>query len=249
VIINLNGTHFELNLQRIFIALMDLIKNWWWKIAGVIIVLYSIIWGLGSEVPALPILHESIRNLYFHVTMWFAMIAVMLFSSIYSVKFLRSNDINDDLKANAFAQTGILFGTIGILTGSLWARFTWGAWWVIDPKLNGAAISMLIYLAYMVLRNSLDDEEKRGRVAAVYNIFAFVIYIVLIRILPLFTDTLHPGSGGNAGFSNLDVDDRMKWIFRPAVIGWILIATWIATLIYRTDSIKRKKIQSAINNN
>lgn len=218
------------------------IRNWWWKIAGFLFVLYSIIWGLLGEVPALPILHESIRNLYFHVTMWFSMIALMLLSTVFSIRYLRTSSIKDDFYALAFAETGIAFGIIGIITGSLWARFTWGAWWVTDPKLNGAAISMLIYLAYMVLRHSLDDEEKRGRVAAVYNIFAFVIYIVLIRILPMFTDSLHPGSGGNSGFSNLDVDDRMKWIFRPAVIGWILMSIWMASLMARYHILKRKKI-------
>ena len=112
-------------------------------------------------------------------------------------------------------------------------RFTWGAFWVNDPKLNGAAVTMLIYLAYFILRNSIDNEESKARVCAVYNILAFVMMIVFIGILPRMTDSLHPGNGGNPGFSNYDLDSSMRMVFYPAVIGWILIGTWIAEISYR----------------
>jgi heme exporter protein C len=115
----------------------------------------------------------------------------------------------------------------------VWAKFTWGAWWTNDPKLNGTAITILIYLAYFVLRNSIDDERKRARVAAVYNIFAFVMMIVFIGILPRMTDSLHPGNGGNPGFNSYDLDNRLRAVFYPAVLGWILVGTWIASLRYR----------------
>src|SRR3546814_12218671 len=86
---------------------------------------------------------------------------------------------------------------MGLLTGMVWANFTWGAPWPNDPKLNGAAITMLVYLAYMVLRGSIDEDQKRGRISAIYNVFAYPIMIALIYILPVMTDSLHPGSGGN----------------------------------------------------
>ena len=146
-------------------------KNWW-KILGIIFVLYAIIKGLLMDVPALPILHETIRNLYFHVTMWFGMMIILLVSLIYSIKYLSSNNHYHDIIAMEAANAGILLGALGILTGMLWANFTWGAPWVNDPKLNGAAITLLIYLAYLVLRNSIDEEQKRAKISAVYNIFA-----------------------------------------------------------------------------
>ena len=214
----------------------------WWKIVGVLLVLYTIIGGFLIEVPALPILNETIRNLYFHVTMWFGMIIIMLVSVIYSIKHLSSNAIIHDIVASEAVNAGLLLGLLGIATGSLWAKFTWGAYWVNDPKLNGAAITVLVYLAYVILRNSIDEEQKRARLSAVYNIFAFVLLIVFLVILPRTTDSLHPGNGGNPAFSTYDLDNNMRMVFYPAIIGWTLIAVWIMTLRVRLKKIEHKLI-------
>lgn len=205
----------------------------WWKILASLLLIYSVIAGLLLEVPRLPILHETIRNLYFHVPMWFTMIFLYLISVIYSVRYLSSNDQKHDLMAVEMVNTGIVFGLLGLGTGMIWANFTWGAPWPNDPKLNSAAISTLMYLAYVVLRGSLDEEQKRARISAVYNIFAFPVMIVLLFILPRMTDSLHPGNGGNPGFNSYDLDSLMRLVFYPAVIGWILIGVWIATLRFR----------------
>ena len=137
-------------------------------------------------------------------------------------------------------NAGIIFGILGTITGSIWAKFTWGAWWVNDVKLNGSAITMLIYLAYIVLRGSLDDEQKRARISAVYNIFAFVLLLVFIGILPRMTDSLHPGNGGNPGFNSYDTDKNMLMVFYPAVIGWILLGWWIASIRIRISTLEQK---------
>lgn len=205
----------------------------WWKILAVILVTYTIIAGLLIEVPALAILHETIRNLFFHVTMWFGMMIILFVSLIYSVKFLSAFNMKNDIIASEAANTGMLFGILGLLTGMIWAKFTWGDWWVNDPKLNGAAVTMLIYLAYFVLRGSLDDEAKKAKVSAVYNIFAFTMLIVFLVVLPRMTDSLHPGSGGNPGFSTYDIDANMRLVFYPAIIGWTLIGVWITQLRVR----------------
>jgi heme exporter protein C len=126
----------------------------------------------------------------------------------------------------------------------IWAKNTWGAYWTNDPKLNSAAIGMLIYLAYIVLRSSIEDEEKRARVSAVYNIFSFPIFVVLIFILPRLTASLHPGNGGNPGFNSYDLDSKLRLVFYPAVIGWTLIGYWIADLAIRKEIIKQKQIDN-----
>ena len=215
----------------------------WWKITAFFLVIYSIIGGLLLEVPHLPILNESIRNLYFHVPMWFSMILLYLISVIYSIKYLSGANENHDLIAVESVNTGIIFGILGLCTGMVWANYTWGAPWPNDPKLNGSAIATLMYLAYIVLRGSLDEEQKRAKISAIYNIFAFPIMVVLIFILPRMTDSLHPGNGGNPGFGAYDLDARMRTVFYPAVIGWLLTATWIMTLRYRTRKIENKKNQ------
>jgi heme exporter protein C len=211
----------------------------WWKIAGAILVLYSVIAGLLIDVPRLPILHETIRNLFFHVTMWFSMIFLLIVSLVNSIRYLSKTDIHFDIVAEESARVGILFGILGLITGSLWAKNTWGAWWVNDAKLNGAAATMLVYFAYMLLRGSIDDEHKRARISAVYSIFAFTLMLVFIMILPRFTDSLHPGNGGNPGFSAYDLDNKMRLVFYPAVIGWVLFAAWILNVRIRIKKLNQ----------
>lgn len=212
-------------------------KNWW-KILASVLILYSVIAGFLFEVPRLPILHESIRNLYFHVPMWFTMIVLYLISVIYSIKYLSSGNEKHDLLAVEMVNTGIVFGFLGLVTGMIWANFTWGSPWPNDPKLNSAAIATLMYMAYIVLRGSMDEEQKRAKISAVYNVFAFPVMLVLLFILPRLTDSLHPGNGGNPGFNSYDLDSQMRLVFYPAVIGWILIGVWIANLRYRTRLIE-----------
>ncbi len=213
----------------------------WWKILAIVLVLFSIVAGFLFQVPAKPILNETIRNIHFHVPMWFSMIVMLTVSFIYSIRFLNSSNDNDDLMAVEFANVGIVFGVLGLVTGAVWAKFTWGEAWSNDPKQNSAAIALLVYLAYLVLRNSLDEEQKRGRISAVYNIFAFPIMVVLLFILPRMTDSLHPGNGGNPGFNTKDMAPELRPVFYPAVFGWILTSTWIATIWYRIRKIENKQ--------
>lgn len=207
-------------------------KNWW-KALAIVLIFYTLIMGFLGDVVRLPILNETIRALYFHVTMWFAMIILMGAALVLSIRYLSTEKLDFDLKANEAAKTGLLLAFIGLLTGMIWARFTWGAFWVNDPKLNGTAVTILIYLAYFVLRSSIDDPKKRARLAAVYNIFAFVMMIVFIGILPRLTDSLHPGNGGNPAFGKYDMDNNMRMVFYPAVVGWTLIGVWITQLRIR----------------
>jgi len=218
----------------------DMIKGAWWKLTSAVLLLYGLIAGFSFDVPRLPILNESIRNLYFHVGMWFAMMALFLGSSIYSLRYLRKGAVEDDQKASGAASVGMLFGILGLLTGMLWAKFTWGAFWVNDPKLNGTAISLLVYLAYFVLRQSMDNPTQKARISAVYNLFAFAIMITFIQVLPRLTDSLHPGNGGNPAFSNYDLDSTMRLVFYPIIIGWIGLGYWILDLRQRWKEINTK---------
>ena len=209
------------------------------KILAIVFVFFALIAGLLIDVPALDILNETIRNLFFHVTSWFAMVFLFIASFYYSIRHLSSSKPSDDMKARTFVETGMVFGVAGMLTGMLWAKNTWGAYWVPDPKLNGAAIAMLAYLAYLVLRNSFQDEIQRGRISAVYNIFAFVMMVLFIFILPRMTDSLHPGNGGNPAFSGYDLDNTMRLVFYPAILGWVFLGLWLTELRMRIHNLKR----------
>lgn len=222
------------------------LKSKWWKVLGVFLVLYTVVGGILFPVPRLPIIQESIRNLYFHVPMWFGMILLFTGSLVYAIKYLRSSERTHDLYSVEFANAGVLFGILGLVTGMIWAQFTWGQWWSWDPKQNAAAISVLIYLAYGVLRGSIAEEGQRAKISAVYNVLAFSAMIPLIFILPRLQDSLHPGAGGNPGFNIYDLDGRMRAIFYPAIIGWTLLGTWLASLRIRTRRIEDQLDEQAL---
>lgn len=190
------------------------------------------------DVPRLAILNETIRNLFFHVAIWFAMFILLIVSVVYSIKYLKSSDLKMDIVAGEYAAMGIVFGLLGVVTGSVWAKFTWGDWWVNDPKLNATTIALLIYMAYFVLRSSIEDSRQKGRISAVYNIFAFAAAVPLIFILPRLTDSLHPGNGGNPGFSSYDLDNNLRMVFYPAVVAWTLLGVWFVSLRIRVKKIE-----------
>lgn len=215
-------------------------KKSWWKILSVMLLLYTLVGGFLMNVPRLPILNETIRALYFHVPMWFGMTLMFTVSAVYAIQYLRKPGRDLDIVSVEFANTGLIFGMLGIGTGMIWANYTWGSPWSGDPKQNGAAVASLIYLAYFVLRGSLDNHEQRARLSAVYNIFAFAAMIPLIFILPRLTSSIHPGSGGNPGFNMYDLDNNMRKVFYPAVAGWILLGVWMAIVRIRLSRAEEK---------
>jgi heme exporter protein C len=212
--------------------------NKFWKGLSFVLLTYTLTAGLILEVPRLAILNETIRNLYFHVPMWFGMLFLLLVSAFHSVKFLMTGNEKNDFWASESANSGMLFGILGLTTGMWWANFTWGDFWSGDPKQNGSAVAMLFYLGYFVLRGAIDDEQKKGRISAVYNIFALAMYIPLIYVLPRLTSSLHPGSGGNPGFNAYDLDFKLRLVFYPAVAGWILLGLWLTELRVRMRAIQ-----------
>src|SRR5690606_18260237 len=165
-------------------------------------------------------------------------------SVVYSIKYLSSNNPRHELVAVESVNVGIIFCMLGLATGMICADITWGARWPNDPKTNGSAIATLMYLAYLVLRNALEEEQKRGRISAIYNIFAFPIMIVLMYILPKNTDSLHPGAGGNSGFGDFDLDGSMKAVLYPAAVGWILVGIWLMSLRFRIRNLEYGRHQA-----
>jgi heme exporter protein C len=172
--------------------------------------------------------------------MWFSMVFLFMASTYYAIRYLRKPKSIYDIHSIAYASVGLVLGILGIITGMIWANYTWGSPWHGDPKQNGAAIALLVYLAYFILRGSVSNPEQKARLSAAYNVFAFAAMIPLIFIIPRMTSSMHPGSGGNPGFNMYDLDSKMRMVFYPAVIGWILMGTWISTLIIRIKLVKEK---------
>lgn len=196
----------------------------------------------GIRFPFRNILYETIRNTYFHVALWFAMLLLFIGSVRHSARYLKHFDAEDDRRAAAYTRVGVMFGILGLITGAIWAKNTWNAYWSWDVKQNMTAIALFIYIAYFILRAAFEDPERKARLAAVYNLFAFTALIPLIFVIPRLTDSLHPGAGGNPALGGEDLDNTMRMIFYPAIIGWTLLGVWMAQLNFRLDRLINKVI-------
>ncbi len=194
----------------------------------------------GFSFPYQNVIYESIRNTYYHVPMWFALMFLCLGAVWQSIKYLRTGDRGADRKAVAYTEMAVLFGLLGLVTGMVWANYTWGAPWNNDIKQITTAIALLVYIAYFILRGSFDDSEKGARLGAVYNIFAFAALIPLLYIVPRMFASLHPGATGNPAFGSQDLDNTMRMVFYPAIIGWTLLGFWVGQLRARAMHLQER---------
>lgn len=220
----------------------------WWKIICIVFLFFTFTAGFLIKVPIIGNLHQSIRNFFFHVPMWFGQMALLSLSLGYSIAYLKTQKLKYDIYASELAKTGIIFGVLGLTTGAIWAKYSWGEAWSNDPKQIAAAIAVLIYFAYIVLRGSMTDMDKKARISAVYNIFAYFIYIPLIMILPRMVQSLHPGGmegakgGGNPALGGASLDATMEMVSLPAIFGWILLGIWISSLKIRLSMLANKNL-------
>jgi len=194
----------------------------------------------GILFPYRNILNETIRNTFFHVALWFAMFLLLIGGVYNAIQYLRTSQFEYDIKSAAYTKMGILYGILGLLTGSVWAKYTWNTFWTNDVKLNMTAVALLIYMAYLVLRGMTTDQDKRAKLAASYSIFAFIALIPLVFVIPRMAASLHPGNGGNPALGGEDLDHTLRMFFYPSIIALTLLGLWIAELNIRFEKIKDK---------
>ncbi len=216
-----------------------------WKYIVAVWMTGVIVAGFLIPIPDIPILEESARNLFLHVPMWFTMSVCFAAGLYYSIRYLNKPNLIFDQKAETATQIGLIFGICGLLTGSLWARFTWGTWWTFaEPRMNLSALGMMIYVAYFVLRTAFDNPEKRAKIAAVFNVFAATTIPFLLYIIPRQLPSLHPGADGNPAFSEITAPE-LRYIFYPAVVGFIALAVWLNDILNRYKKVKQLTEQQA----
>lgn len=210
-----------------------------WKYVIAVWMTLVIIFGFLISIPQIPILEQTARNLFLHVPMWFTMMVGFSMAFVYSVRYLNSEDLKWDRKAETATSVGLLFGICGLLTGALWARFTWGAWWTFsEPRMNLSALAMLIFVAYFILRSAFNDEVKRAKISAVYNIFGVTTVPFLLYIIPRQLPSLHPGAEGNPAFSEITAPE-LRYIFYPAVVGFIGLSIWLMDILNRYKKVNK----------
>jgi heme exporter protein C len=188
---------------------------------------------------------ESARIVFFHVpTAWVATLAFLV-SCITSVMYLFRRDQRDDSRASVSAGLGLLFAVLATVTGAIFARIMWGAYWNWDPRQTSITILLLIYAAYFALRGAVADPEKRATLAAVYSILAFVTVPFLMFIVPRVYWSLHPDVITNADPNNR-LDSAHLRVLLASLVGFTGLYVWLYTIGSRIETIRRRRQQEVL---
>lgn len=181
------------------------------------------------ELPIVPGLEDKARIIFFHVpTAWVSVIA-FLSALFYGIKYLRTKDILVDIKSSTAASLGFLFCILATITGAIWAKFSWGTFWNWDPRQTSIFILLLVYGAYFALRSSIENEEKKATLSAVYSIIAGLTVPFFIFIMPRIVSSLHPDPIINPQ-AKIHMNSTMFAIFILALIGFTGLYFWMFKL-------------------
>jgi heme exporter protein C len=193
--------------------------------------------------PLVPTLGETTRVLYFHIpSAWVAVLALG-WSMLHSLLYLKRRDLEHDHQAAAAAEIGLLFCVGATVSGSLWAKAMWGAYWNWDPRETSIFFLLLIYGAYLALRSSIEQEERRARLSAIYSAVAFVAVPFLMFVVPRIYFTLHPDPIINPR-GKLDMDPRIREVFFAMLAGFTALFYWVLSLRVRIARLERRFIES-----
>lgn len=198
------------------------------------------------EYPFIEALQHRIKNLNLHVPLHWTSFIAYLVSLVFSIRYLKHNRLEDDVVASSAIKIGLIFTILGTVTGMIWAKFNWGAYWNWDPRQTTILVIMLIYFAYFGLRNSLDSFEKKAKLSAVYSIISFIAVPVLMFIIPRLLPSLHPGGkdDGTTGpvlSTQADmVDSSLAFIFYLSIAAFLLIYFWYLSIEIRQKMLENK---------
>lgn len=194
------------------------------------------------NIPKIGILGEKARIIFLHVpTAWLSVLAFLL-SMIYSIQYLRKKDFIYDIKAVSAAEIGFLFSILATVTGSIWAKFSWGSFWNWDPRETSIFILLIIYGAYFSLRSAIEVPEQKAKLSAVYSIIAFVTVPFFVFIMPRIIESLHPDPIINAE-GKINMDGTMRIVFFSSLFGFTLLFFWILNIKIRLEKLYLKKLQ------
>ncbi len=236
-----------------------------WKISLFILLAFVSIAGIAFPIvpvphawyqfPLIPGLKENAKIIFFHVpTAWLSVVAFLM-STIYSIQYLRKKNLDDDAKSYAASQLGIIFCILATVTGAVWAKFAWGSFWSWDPRQTSIFALLLIYGAWFALRSSIESEEKRATLSAVYSIIAFLTVPFFVFIMPRIMLGLHPGAeevvngkvvASSSPVINFQMNGNMLLVFFLSLIGFTLLYFWMWNLGYRSILLKEKLNKQSI---
>jgi len=172
--------------------------------------------------PTEKVMGDVQRVFYFHVaTAWVGMVGFIL-AAVFSAIYLIKKDMKWDMLGLASVEISLVFFFITIVLGSIWARPAWGTWWTWEPRLTTAAILEMIYLAYLLLRQGIEDPEQRARFGAVYTLLGGLSVPMTLLSIRLFR-TIHPVVIGGGGSETMGMTDSMLFVMFYSIIAFTVL--------------------------
>jgi heme exporter protein C len=168
---------------------------------------------------------EVQRIFYFHVGVAWVGMAAFIVTVIAGILYLRSGNLRWDHMGAASVELGLLFAFMTIVSGSVWARPAWNTWWTWDPRLTTYTIMTLIYIAYLMLRQGIDDPNRRARFAAVYGIVGFISVPITFFAIRLWR-TIHPavvGTGTESAQGGFDMTSPMVVVMLASIVTFSVL--------------------------
>jgi heme exporter protein C len=217
-----------------------------------VIMLLAATWMVFFYAPTEAVMGDVQRVFYFHVAAgWVGMLSFLV-AAIAGVIYLIRGDHKWDIVGLSAVEIGIVFAFINIVTGSIWARPIWNTWWTWDPRLTTATVMELIYLAYLMLRQGIEDPDRRARFGAVYAIVGFLSVPLTFFSARLFR-TIHPvviGTNAPGAEGQFDMTPLMLQTFMFSLLTFTFIFAdllWhrirIGRLAEKVEQLRLKTIQ------
>jgi heme exporter protein C len=184
---------------------------------------------------------QSSRILFFHVPMAWVSFVAFIAAGVWSLLFLWRRDPKDDRAAAVAVELGVVFGVLATVTGALWARVMWGAYWNWDPRQISIVFALIFYGAYLALRLSLEDRDQRARLSAAYAVLGLLVAPFLFFVMPRIAQfSLHPQSVINAQMK-VEVESRMLQVLLAGSAGCTALFFWMHNLKCRLQALSERK--------
>ena len=192
--------------------------------------------------PREAVMGDVQRVFYFHVAAGWVGALAFFVALVAGIGYLVKKDFRWDDLALSSVEIGIVFTFINIVTGSIWARPIWNAWWTWDTRLVTATIVLLAYLAYLLLRQGIEDPDRRARFGAIYGIIAFPSVILTFLSIRLFR-TIHPvviGSGDPTATGAFDMTPEMRTAFFFSLLTFTFVYITLVWYRVRLEQFSKK---------
>jgi heme exporter protein C len=197
----------------------------------------GVVYAIFFLVPPTQGLGEKVRIAFFHIPVAWVSVMAFVLSAYWALRYLNTRQIEYDWKSAVAAGLGLAFCLLATVSGAVFAKITWGAYWNGDPRQTTIFILLLIYGASLALRTAIEDTEQKAKISAVYSLLAFLTLPFLVFVIPRYYFSLHPSPVLNSA-GKIDMDPIMLYVLLAALIiataiFWQLLGYYVGRIRYQ----------------